>query len=462
MTRENGSAPRAGLVLILATLAALAFAIYSGGLTARLAGPEDRDLPARLAGQPWRAELLRAAAGLALSAGDPAAAITLLSEADARAGPTAAGSLALGDAHRLLRDWPAAIAAWTQARSLGSDPQAVGARLLEAYRVTGDYTAAIAVLRDLAALQPDSAAYQYQLGLLLAARQPDAALAPLLAAAALDPGLEESVRLLENGLAPDPAAGDPALQFFNAGRALAALSEWQLAAEAFRQAVLANPQYAEAWAFLGEASGRLGLDSSELFATALALNPDSLAVNLLYALHLRRLDRAAEALPYLARAALAAPGEPAVAVETAQAYAQIGDVTSALAQFARAVELAPDDPTYLHLLAQYSIYNEIQIEEVGLPAARAAVLQDPDDPIALDLIGYAYYLRGDSLSGLRFLHRALAANPGYAPARLHLGMVFLARGDVAAAAQQLRLAEELAPGTSVADQAREILQNYLP
>jgi tetratricopeptide (TPR) repeat protein len=210
-----------------------------------------------------------------------------------------------------------------------------------------------------------------------------------------------------------------------------------------------------------------------MFATALALDPESLPANLLYALHLRQEGRPAAALPYLEAAASiaaedgggsAAAGNStaAVAAETGQAYAAMGDVNAALDQFLRAVELAPDDPTYLHLLAMFSIYNAVRIEEVGIPAARKAVLADAEDPVALDLLGYAYYLGGDTVSGMRFLFRSLDANPGYAPARLHLGLVYLAREETENARRQLELAVRLAPGTEVAAQAQEILDLYLP
>jgi tetratricopeptide (TPR) repeat protein len=422
--------------------------------------------------QPWRATLWELAGRSALAAGDPDAAIAFLDEARAHDAITGAGYLAYGDARRLLGDWAAAVENWERAAGLGGDPVAVRLRLLEAHRTQGDYAAAIEDLQTLAALRPGDAALHYQLGLLLAARRPDAALASLLEAAELDESLAESVELLEQSLAPVEGVEDggdfaEAVVLFNAGRALAGLDEWTLAAEAFRQALLANPQYPDAWAFMGAAMERLGNDGTEMFETALALDPGSLAANLLYALHLRSTGRPSAALPYLEAAAAAVPEEggdfaAAVAAETAQAYAAMGEVETALDQFLKAVELAPDDPTYLHLLAMFSIYNDVQIAEIGLPAARKAVLADAKDPVALDLLGYAYYLGGDTVSGMRFLFRSLDANPAYAPARLHLGLVYLAREESENARRQLELAVSLAPGTEAAAQAQEILDTYLP
>ena len=422
--------------------------------------------------QPWRASLWELAGRSALAAGDPEAAIAFLDEARAGGAISAAGYLAYGDAQHLLGSWTAAVENWETAAEMGADPVAVRLRLLEAHRTLGDYAAAIDDLQTLATLRPGDAAIHYQLGLLLAAREPDAALAALLQAAELDESLAEAVALLQQSLTPVEGVDDgddyaAAVILFNAGRALAGLDEWTLAAEAFRQALLANPQYPDAWAFMGAAMERLGNDGTEMFETALALDPGSLSANLLYALHLRQAGRPAAALPYLEAAAAIAPEEggvsaAAVAAETAQAYAAMGDVNAAIDHFLRAVELAPGDPTYLHLLAMFSIYNDVQIEEIGFPAARSAVLADGNDPVALDLLGYAYYLGGDMVTGMRFLFRSLDANPGYAPARLHLGLVYLARDEPDNARRQLELAIQLAPGTEAAAQAQEILATYLP
>ncbi len=412
--------------------------------------------------QPWRSSLWETAGRTALAAGDSGTAIERLLKAESAGKITAEGYLALGDAYRAQEEWSEAVANWNRALDLGIEKIPVYQRLLEVHRRLGDYTAAIDDLQALAALDPEDAGTHYQLGLLLAAREPEIALSSLLRASSLDSGLTSAVRLLEQSLEPHPEIEDPAFTFFNAGRALASLEEWTLAAEAFRQALLANPAYAEAWAFLGESMYHLGLDGREMLETGIEVDPESLTAHLLFAINLRREGNPALALEYLEKAAVIAPGAAVVAAETAQTYAALGQINAALELFTRAVELAPDDPAYLHLLAMYSIYNELQIEQVGLPAARAAVLKNPGDPVALDLIGYAYYVQGDWVSGLRFLHRSLTANPNYAPARLHLGMLLLAQEDKQTALTQFRSAIRLSPGSPAAEQAQSIIELYFP
>jgi cytochrome c-type biogenesis protein CcmH/NrfG len=78
------------------------------------------------------------------------------------------------------------------------------------------------------------------------------------------------------------------------------------------------------------------------------------------------------------------------------------------------------------------------------------------------LIGYAYYLRNDPISALRFLNRSIHADPGYAPARLHLGLLFVTQNNLGDGVQQLEMAIQLAPDSPTASQAANILQQYAP
>ena len=136
---------------------------------------------------------------------------------------------------------------------------------------------------------------------------------------------------------------------------------------------------------------------------------------------------------------------------------------AATVQFARGLgTLLRSGITLVEALRTVEQLHRNRFVSAKVGAARNAVLADGADFTALDLIGYAYFSRGDWVSGLRFLLRALDANPGYAPARLHLGMLYLAREDLAAARQQLELAVELAPGSPAAVQAQEILERFLP
>ena len=89
------------------------------------------------------------------------------------------------------------------------------------------------------------------------------------------------------------------------------------------------------------------------------------------------------------------------------------------------------------------------------------MLLDEQDVIALDLLGYGYYLIGDPVSALRFLDAALAIDPGYPPIYLHVALVQIRVGNIDLALENLQKTLELAPDSSEAEQATRILDTLL-
>ncbi len=413
--------------------------------------------------QPWRAGLWETAGRAALAGGDPAAAVAYLQNAQAHARITSAGLLALGNAYFQTGRTAEAVASW-QAASQAKPPVApmeIHTRLLDVHRAQGDYGAAIQDLKAIAALEPN-AQISYQLGLMLASREPEIALAYLVQAVELDETLADTVRVLQQHLSPSSLTEDPAYNLVNAGRALALMGEWTLAAEAFYQAVLISPGYAEAWAFLGEAYQQLGQDGEAALEQALELSPDSFVVNTLLGLYWKRQGDPELALVYLYAAATLEPGNPSTEAEIGHTLDMLGDIPAALKHYQRAVAFAPEEAAYWHLLARYAMERNMQVESIGLHAARQALLLDADDPIALDLIGYGYYLLNDMVTAERFLQQALQKDPDYAPAHLHLGLLRIQQGNMLAAQDEILKAVQLAPDTPTATQAERILQQFFP
>jgi len=144
--------------------------------------------------------------------------------------------------------------------------------------------------------QPDNAAAHYRLGLLLATTSPADALPELMQADRLDPSLEPSVESLRSALNTAALSDDHAYEFLVSGRALGALGNWDLAAEAFRNAITVRADYAEAWAWLGEAKQQQGQDGSVEIKQAMAFNPDSAMVESLYGMYLQRQKQPKQAL----------------------------------------------------------------------------------------------------------------------------------------------------------------------
>lgn len=400
----------------------------------------------------------------ALQAGSPTEAIRYYRQAAAHGSLDASGQIKLGDALQASGDLQAAIRAW-QAGTPSTD---AWSRLAKAHRDLKDYPAEITDLKALLALQPGQAGPAYRLGLLEAAVDPASAPAYLAQAANLDPSLAAASQTIQRSLDTAGLQSEPAYTCLLVGRALASLDEWDLAAEAFRRATLIRPDYAEAWAYLGEArqhSSPAEKDDQAGLAElqkAWELDPGSLSANTFLGFYWQRQAKPDVALVYLKKAASLDPKNPVLQTELGNAMSALGDLPAAQEYYQHAIDLDPKNPVYWRILAEFSLTHQIQIREIALAAARQAVLLDPHDPISLDLLGEALFLLEDYANAARTLERAIQANPAYAPAHLHIGQVYLVQGDRDKGRQELDQTILLAPASAEADQARRLLERYFP
>jgi tetratricopeptide (TPR) repeat protein len=410
---------------------------------------------------PGRLELWEVAGRYALAGGDVEHAITWFELASTEGSLTSQGQLALGEAYWQNGDLNRAAQVW---QALSPSPEAY-THLAQAHRALGDYEAAIDDLESLLTLGPGNADTHYQLGLLYAATHPEVAMAHLERAAGLNTLLAPAVEMLQRSLGISLFENDPSYTYLQTGRSLASLDEWDLAVEAFRRAAKARPDYAEAHAYLGEALQHLTsppLDARSELEKALSLDLNSVAANVFMGIYWQRLEEYEKSLEYLEIAASLEPDNPALQAEIANTYAAKGDLPTALSFYQKSVELAPRDPVYWRVLAEFSLQHQVQVRQIALPAIRQALLLSPDDPVILDLMGHTFFLLEDYSSAERFLLRAVQADPAYAQARLHLGMTYLLQGEISVAREQLSLAHDLAPQTQVAERAQRLLQRYFP
>ncbi len=420
---------------------------------------------------PWLHELRLTAGRLAIQGGDPATAIQLLEQYADEFGLSREDQIALGDAYMETGNVPGAVAIWEEILQSDRANPGLHIRLAQYYRSQGDYEATISHLQAVLSSDPGNAQLHYQLGLIFSVVESEAALAYLTQAAALDPDLADSAQEMVRRINTARLADEPAYTYVAIGRVLASLGEWELAVEAFRQAGSARPDYAEAWAFLGEALQHLDQDMRipdrqdglQELQRALELDPTSIAANVFMGLYFQRHERHDLALAHLQYAAEQSPQNPVMRVELGNTLAAMGDLPAAQVYYEQAIELAPSDPTYWRMLAEFCLRHQIQVRQVALPAARQAVMLAPNDVQGLDVLGETLLLLGDNLNAERFLRRALESNPDYAPAHLHLGMVYLFQGDTQEARSEFARAETLAPaGTWTADQAQRLMNLYFP
>ena len=178
---------------------------------------------------------------------------------------------------------------------------------------------------------------------------------------------------------------------------------------AFESAVKADEKNAEAWAWLGEANQQTGLPeggSAEL-EQALALNPNSSTVRGLRGLYFQRTGNFRQALTEFQAAAALEPENPTWFVSMGESYAKLGDLIRALEAYQTATTLAPEDASYWRLLAIFCAQNNVNIKDVGLPAAQQAVVLAKEDADSLDVLGWLLTLAARYEEAERMLTRAL-------------------------------------------------------
>lgn len=414
---------------------------------------------------PWRTELLILAGRSALQGDDPASAIHYLEQAAASRTLSPDELLTLGDAYLANGDTETALRLWNQVSSKTSLSADYYRRMAELHHSQADYAAWANDLKALVRLQSTDGPLYYQLGLLESVLEPPSAPSFLVQAAYLAPSLAAEATGLQRKVTTASLFDDPAYSILYIGQALASMDEWELAGLAFTKSTQARPDYAEAWAYLGEAmqhpvkAPQAGLAELQ---HAFHLNPDSISTNLFLGLYWQRQSDYPKALAYLSRAADLDPKNPIYQVEMGNTIAQTGDLPAAQAYFEQAIALAPDDPTYYRMLAEFALSRQIQVREVALPAARQAVILAPHDPQSLDLMGQTLILLEDGLNAERFLRAAIKANPALPQAHLHLGMLFLNQGKLPLARGELDLAKTLATDPAVSEQVNRILAYYFP
>jgi len=430
------------------------------------------NIPQMLEYFPDRVDLWELTAHYALLGGETELAVTYYQRAATLKSLSTYGFIELGDAALLEGDINTALEAWESAVNKGGTSVELYSRLLGAHILLDDYDGIVNDLYSLTELDSSNPYFFYEIGIFIASKDPDSAIAYLLRAAELDPFYSDDVQLIKRAIDSARIFDNPAYTLLETGRALANLNQWEHAARAFEGATKIRPDFAEAWAFLGEAKqhlkeGEVHQESAEIglmdIEHALEINPQSIAANTLMALYWQRQNRYDLALVYLHNAENIDPSNPTMQAEIGRTLAIVSDLNKAQHYYERATELAPNDPNYWRLLADFFIQYEIQLRDAGLPAARQAVLLNPEDPASLDVMGEVFIVLEDLYSAIRFLKQAIVLDPDYAPAHLHLGFVYLLQGSDDLAWKHLSLASALAePDSPTAEQTQRMIDTYFP
>lgn len=411
---------------------------------------------------PWRDDLWGQAGQAVWLAGNPQQALHWFGEGEARRALSLADWLAYGEAFQALGDMESAVRVWEQSVEQFGPSAGAEQHLAEAYRLAGDYESSIAALQKVLELAPEDAVAHFELGLLLTAASPQEALPELMQAAALDPAFDAPVQFLRAELNRAFLFDEAAYHFLIAGRALAALGHWDLACEAFILAVESDTEYAEAWAWLGEARQQTGLDGRPQLDRALFLNPASASVQALEGLYWLRQGQPEKAMLACAKAAAIEPENPAWQVALGDAAAAAGEFTRAIEYYQRAVELDPDNHSAWQGLALVSVNNGADVEDTGRVAVRQLLRLAPDDWLTYDIAGRMASLLFARQEAEKHFLKAIELAPGQPAPHLHLALAYLDFGEAASAYDKLVDTIQLDPEGAYGWQAQRLLEQYFP
>jgi tetratricopeptide (TPR) repeat protein len=407
---------------------------------------------------PWNRSLWEQAAEMAQLGNDPENAFIFLKKAAELNALSPQGWVSLGKKYQLSGEISEAMAAWGHAFPL-----------TEAYALLAGSHQQAAEFQDakqdwLAAIKqdPQNAILHYRLGLLFMATAPEDALFELMQAAQLDPSLDPTVQALRIALNKAFITEDRGSWSMVSGQALGALGEWDLAAEAFRQAIIQHAGDADAWVWLGEAEQMKGQDGWPAIEKALALDPGSATVQGLYGMYLLRQGESDAGLAVFQKAALLAPEDPAWQIGLGSASVVTGDLVAAYGYFSKAVELEPENASTWRALVSFCVNNDVKLIEIGLPGAHKLVELAPEDWTSYDLSGQAEFLLEDYQAAEIDLKKAVQLSPTQAAPALHLGLVFMETGDRISAYSYLNLALTFDPAGDYGWQAKRLLEQYFP
>ena len=217
---------------------------------------------------------------------------------------------------------------------------------------------------------------------------------------------------------------NPVYQLVLSGNLLSSIGEWEYAKAAYVYATRMDPDYAEAWALYGNALMNTGDDGYIALNKALEISPQSILGQAFMASYWRGKNDFDQSLKIYQTLSEMEPSNPVWQQELANTYIMSGDLDNALQAFIRTTKIQPGNSSNWISLARFSGEFRIEIQEVGIPAARQAILIDENNWEAYDSLGWLYLLLEDYTSAQRFLFDAYKKSPQSALVNLHLGQLF--------------------------------------
>ena len=362
----------------------------------------------------------------------------------------------------MTNDIQAAEQAWQRAGGSCDEKQDYYRALAVHYWDQNDRATARSVLEEWIEFDEADPQPHLQLGILLAVTQPEEAITPLRKAQQLSnanlPLASALIRAIQGARETDI----PAYTLASVGQALMQHAAWTPAIWAFEEALVQDPEYTEAHAYLGLALDQSGGNGYTYLQTAVINEPQNALVYIFLAYHWQMRQKPKTAKIYLEIAAELDPANPAISAELAQVFVDLGDLEAAKDAYIVTVNLAPKDAHFWYLLAQFSIERGIELESLGLPAARNAWLLDQDNALGLVNLGNAHLMLGNIELAERLLWRAVHIDPKSALAQYYLGLLRYIQGHPQRAQAAWEYAIYLDPAGSVGELASRMIQSLQP
>lgn len=375
---------------------------------------------------------------------------------------SAQGLFNLGSAYWQMDDLEAAAGAWLRLTEHEDVDVEMLAAITDHLRASGDLDSAATTALKWAEKDPQSIQAAWTAGLLFSTRSLEEAI-PLLSAASDGKGAEAvQAQQLLDVLGEAVVQPDRSYQMVIIGQRLADMGIWDVAEEALQKAVQFNPDYAEAWALLGEVQQQLGKAGWTSLLRAKTLDPDSDMVISALTLYWTRQKKYNVALAYLQKLAAKHPDEGSWQLEIGNTLVEAGDMIEAMAAYQRAAEIEPDDPHNWTALAVFSATYGFDAEAFSLPAINNALELSPKDPQVLDAAGWVYLTSGDMEKAEQFLQLAIAEDSDFGEAKLHLAQVYIETNRLTLALPMLQDAVLQAEDNTAAMVAQRLLEKYFP
>jgi tetratricopeptide (TPR) repeat protein len=391
---------------------------------------EADSMSAIIAYEPWRVDAVVSLAKLRLENGESQPAIELLLKAEAGGNLPLEGLRLLAAALEKNGQTGRALEIWQKIVAQDPDERDNYMKVHQLQAKLGQNEAGVKTLESMLEHFPTDAEGLYLTGLMYFSAGKKEGLDSLKQAAEFEPAYEKAVEIL---LAADYEASqseDPAYQNLMRGRGLGSVGSWQLAADMFEHVVELNPDYAEGWAFLGEARQQTGAgDGQAELRKAAELDGNSQTVRGLNALYYRRNGEYDKALGFISQAARTEPLLASWQIEWANTLTEKNDLEEALIHYKKAIELEPNNPDNRYLLARFCLDYHMELRETGLQAAREGAARQPGDARWPDLLGRIFWVLGDADLAERNFRRSVEIDPDYSAASLHLGQLYLDQGD---------------------------------